>query len=64
MKLNSIFLLLTVIFHGIRTNYFIWDSFIKEMNQIFWIDFSLLLFAGISFLISKKMPNIKLLERI
>lgn len=64
LKINAIFLVLAVIFHGIRSKYFIWDSFSNGLYEIFSIDLSLLIFAGLSFLVSKKMPNIKLLERI
>lgn len=64
MKINSIFLLLSVFFHGLRTAYFPWDSLSNSMNEIFWIDFSLLVFAVLSFLISKKMPNVELLKRV
>ncbi len=64
MKLNLIFLVLCVIFHGIRSKYFIWDSFMNNMYEIFLIDLSLLVFALISYLISKKMPQLKLLEGI
>ena len=64
MKINAIFLILCVVFHGIRSKYFIWDSFAMGMYEIFYIDLSLLVFAIVSFFISKKMPNIKLLERI
>lgn len=64
MKINAIFLVLAVIFHGIRSKYFIWDSFSNGIYEIFFIDLSLLIFAALSFLVSKKMPNIKLLERI
>ncbi len=64
MKINAIFLILSVLFHGIRSKYFIWDSFAAGLYEIFWIDLSLIIFAILSFFISKKMPNIKLLERI
>lgn len=64
LKLNFVFLILAVLFHGIRSGYFLWDSFTNNMFEIFWIDLSLLLFAFISFFLAKYMPNIKLIQRI
>jgi len=64
MKMNAILLLLAVILHGLRTKYFIWDSFQSGIYEIFFIDIALLLFAILSLLIAKKLPDIKLLQRI
>ena len=64
MKLNCWFLIATVLMHGLRTNFFFWDSFTNGLYEIFWIDIALFVFAFISYWLYKKSPDIKLLERI
>lgn len=63
-KLSGIFLLLAVILHQLRTNVFLWDSFQKNMDAIFWVDTSLLLLAIASLLFAKNIERIKFLQKI
>lgn len=52
---SSVFIFLAVLFHGIKTNIYIWDSFKMNLPVIFWVDFSFLVFAFICIYIAFKI---------
>jgi len=61
--LNSYFLILAVFLHGYRTDMYLWDSFNTSVNDIFYMDLSLLFFGIVSFFIAYKMNQLKFLDR-
>ena len=50
MILNFVFLVLAILLHGFKTNFFIWDSFSQNLNDVFWVDFSFLIYGIFSLL--------------
>lgn len=57
--ISSIFLILTVVYHGISTGYYPWLSFKADLNEVFFVDLTLLVFALVFFVFtrtSKKIP--------
>lgn len=63
MILNFLFLVFAVFLHGFKTDFYIWNSFNQNITDVFWVDFSFLLFAIISLFISFKFSKLKLLEK-
>ena len=55
----SIFLVLTVLYHGISTGFYPWISLNEKLYDIFFVDFISLVFALVFFLFSKKSKDIK-----
>ncbi len=64
MTLNFILLIMTVLFHGLRTDFFIWNSLEKGLYELFFVDLLLLIFAFLSLVSANKVSKIKLLEKI
>ncbi|WP_044417406.1 PepSY-associated TM helix domain-containing protein [Halarcobacter anaerophilus] len=60
---SSLFLFLAVLFHEIKMKLPFWESFSKNLPEIFWLDFSLVFFALIAFLIGKNIQEIKFIEK-
>lgn len=55
--LSSFLFFSSVFIHGFRTNIFIWDSFIKDLDVIFYVDLSLLLVSIILFYLATKVKE-------
>jgi len=55
LYISSFLLLGSICLHGIKTNIFIWDSFSKNLNMIFYVDLVLLIFCVGFFYLAKKI---------
>lgn len=57
LYLSSFFFFFSVFIHGFQTNIFIWDSFIKNIDVVFYVDLVLILFSIILFFFAKKISS-------
>jgi hypothetical protein len=57
LYLSSFFFSSSVFIHGFRTNIFIWDSFIKGIDVVFYVDLSLLLISITLFYLAIKIKK-------
>jgi uncharacterized iron-regulated membrane protein len=55
LYLSSFFFFFSVFIHGFQTNIFIWNSFIKNIDVVFYVDLVLISVSLILFIISKKI---------
>lgn len=57
LYLSSYFFFFSVFIHGFQTNIFIWDSFIKNIDVVFYVDLTLLLTSTILFYLAIKVKK-------
>ncbi|QKF66171.1 PepSY domain-containing membrane protein [Arcobacter venerupis] len=55
LYLSSFFFFFSIFIHGFQTNIFIWNSFIKNVDVVFYVDLVLISVSLILFVISKKI---------
>ena len=57
LYMSSFLFFSSVVLHGIRTNLFIWDSFINKIEVVFYVDFMLILTSILMFYFAKKIKS-------
>lgn len=57
LYMSSLLLFTAVFLHGIKTDIFIWDSFINKMDVIFYVDLILIILSGTIFYFAKKIKS-------
>lgn len=60
---SSVFLILTIVFHGLSTKFYPWISFKNSLWEVFFVDISLFIFALIFYLFSKYSSEISFLQK-
>ncbi len=57
LYLSGFFFFFSVFIHGFQTNIFIWDSFIKNLDVVFYVDLALLLTSIVLFYLAIKIKR-------
>jgi len=63
LYLNALLLILAVLFHGYRTDMFLWDSYAHSIWDVFYMDLFFLLFGIGSFVFAKNINKIKFFDK-
>jgi len=63
INLSGVFLLLATFLHQLRTQSFLWDSFQKGLDSIFWIDIICIVIGVLFLALSKNIEKFRFLDR-
>lgn len=63
MRLSALFLLGAFLFHGLKTKYFVWQSFHENMWSVFYMDCGVLVLSGLFYVASKHLSKIAFFKR-